>query len=250
MTDFHSSRVAAAAAAASLTLALLSSTGVAAAVAFDGIANSPTSSLACPAASGVDVNLVGQGECVDAAGNNSWSFTCPASATSGCPAQMTEPLCAAACATDDGCTGYDLRMETVNATSRVGCYVFVARAPVYPNATAPWGWVASPGLQLTEGRNVVKASGAADACCYKNSWPRPSPPGNPVPPPPPMSDLQKAIFANISALAASASAAALPQLTALIDFCAENATVGGKPFPIFGAAECPGMADITKNGIF
>ena len=249
-----------------MTLALLTLTGgVAAAAAARGgggaaaaasardnaIVRSPSSSLTCPPASGVDVKLMGQGQCLDAAGNSSWSFTCPESASSGCPAQMTEPLCAAACATDDGCTGYDLRTETVNATSsRVGCYVFVTRAPVYPDAKAPWGWVSSPGLQLAEGRNVVNASGAADACCYKNSWPRPSPLGNPVPPPPPMSDLQKAIFANVSELAAAASAAALPQLTELIDFCAENATVGGKPFPIFGATECPGMADITQNGTF
>ena len=201
-----------------------------------------TPSLACAASTTTDIYLVGQGQCVDQVGNTSSAFTCQGV---GCPTTFTADSCALACVADDGCTGFDLRTNAT--TGLVGCFIFVTAAPVYPSAAAPWPFVAVPGLQPLAGRVVAASNSAADSCCYKHAYPRPNPTTNPLQAPPPQSDVQKAVFANKTAQAAAASNAALPALTALIDFCAANATVKGVPFSIFGPTECPGMADLIAG---
>ena len=83
----------------------------------------------------------------------------------------------------------------------------------------------------------------------QKAWPRPNPANNPVTVPPKQSPFQQELFANHSKAAAAASAAAVPELTSIIEYCSEHAVDhAGRPYPMFNATNCPGMADLTNNG--
>ena len=64
-----------------------------------------------------------------------------------------------------------------------------------------------------------------------------------MPAPPQQSVIQRAAFQNRSVAAAAASAAALPKLVELVEFCTANTTPS-----IFGTSLCPGMSDVTEGG--
>lgn len=199
----------------------------------------------CEPSSTFDTSLFGAGRCTNAANLTASAFACLADP---CPALESVDACALVCLADPDCTGFELRLPvSPNATAR-SCFVMTAGAPTLQGpGPIRWPWSAVPGTQASAGRTISKVDPSLDptACCYKRAYPRPNPPDNPVPTPPAQSQTQARVFAVKAAQAHAASQAALPQLTALIDFCAANATTAtGAPVALFGAAECPGLADL------
>eukprot|EP00750_Incisomonas_marina_P021863 INCI4775.1.p1 GENE.INCI4775.1~~INCI4775.1.p1 ORF type:complete len:456 (-),score=58.05 INCI4775.1:1120-2487(-) len=208
-----------------------------------GTAAPPAPAL-CEPSTTFDTSLFGAGRCTNAANLTASAFACLAAP---CPALQSVDACALVCMADPGCTGFELRPLSPNSTVR-SCFVMTAAAPTLQGpGPVRWPWTAVTGTQASAGRTIAKADISLDptACCYKRSYPRPNPPDNPVPTPPVQSKTQAQVFALKAAQAHLASQAALPQLTALIDFCAVNATTAtGAPIVLFGAEECPGMADL------
>ena len=202
----------------------------------------------CAASPLQDFWLVGTGQCVDTAGNSTSGYVCP---TAPCPVAQDADSCGLLCELDDGCTGFELRTAAIpnTTTPALHCFLFVV-APVEDthHPTEPWPWVKVNGTQPLNGRVVVKADGNPASCCYKRAYPRPNPSANPVKMPPVQSKLQQEIFANLTAEAKEASATATPALMELIDFCAANATLSGRPYHMFNATYCPGLADLTAPG--
>jgi len=189
---------------------------------------------------GDDILLIGQGRCVDGAGQPATTYSCPAAP---CPAMDEPAACALLCDGELECTGFEMRLTT-NTSTTATCFIFVNHAPV-TGESAQWPWVRTNGTQTGSGVVVASSDAAVNSCCYKKAYPRPNPIDNPVPVPIAQSDLQKEIFANRTVEAAAASAAALPTLSALVDFCANYTTDGTH---LFDVTECPGMADVTENG--
>ena len=241
-----------------------------------------TSGVDCNETQMTDLYLFGHGSCVDQANLTVSLFGCTNLSHAQCLELADTGSCALACQADPGCTGFELRQmqlpvtpvqqlvhvqsqETVVSPSpahpvpspspahapvpapapapALACFIAVAQAPAKPRHHQTLAWKQVNGTQPDNGRVVAGTNADVDNCCYKRAYPRPNPSKNPVPTPPTQTEEQKMIFANQSALAAAASAAALPELTNLISFCAANASV-----PIFDAEHCPGMAYATANG--
>jgi hypothetical protein len=214
-----------------------------------------------------DLFLLGEGHCVNALGLTPLAFACNASASPECAAVSANAVaCAAQCALDDGCTGFELRTDPTSGAAQ--CMVFFSSVPL----TLPWvvgdegtqwanssrrtvvttasssSWSSSSSAAATS----VASPGVGDAssvCCYRRSYPRPLPVDMPILTPPQQSWRAKEVFARMAARAAEASAAVLPALETFIGYCAENATdAAGNKQNLFGVALCPGMADLTANG--
>ena len=177
---------------------------------------------ACQPLSNRDAVFLGTGRCVDAGGNTPDAFACLVPGI--CP---QGPLgdaqaCALVCRSLSTCTGYEIRVPD-NATQGTvpTCFVFAPSAPTM----GAWPWALVAGTQVAaggSGRAVAGANGAQQACCYKRPYPQASPLDNPVPTPPMQTARQVQIFSNNLARAKAASDGALPILSSLIDFCAEQ----------------------------
>jgi hypothetical protein len=217
---------------------------------YRGTNRSDSAPRACAATGIPDLYLQGAGNCINAAGLTPTYYHC--SVPTGCPATYTLAECGTVCASDDGCTGFEM-VSTAGGVEQ--CHVFITQAPLIANSTFPpivnatmrnLNWTVVAGTQSNYGRTVANVNPqGTSSCCYKNAYPRPNPSDNPVPMPPVQSPTQVATYANLSHIAAAAHTAALPALESLVAFCAANATNGGKPYNIFGAEHCPGMADLT-----
>ncbi len=179
---------------------------------------------ACVAIQDGDVLPLGTGRCVDAAGNTPSAYACLVPDV--CP---QGPLgdaqaCAIVCGSDRTCTGFEIRVPD-NATQGTvpTCFVFTKIVPT----VGGWPWLLANGTQVANngsGLTVVRANAVQESCCYKRPYPQSSPLDNPVPTPPSQTARQLQILANRSALAQAASDAALPILSDLIDFCADQFT--------------------------
>ena len=210
-----------------------------------------TLALTCdplPAATQPSIRLLGQGLCQNAESLTPVAYKCNASEPTSapdCALLGTADSCAAMCLEDDGCTGFELRLNAV--TGAADCYIFFSYLP-----TTDFQWIVGDnGTQyLNSSRlSVVSADGNANACCYKRAYPRPCPLDNPIIAPPKQSPRAQEIFARMNASAQVASDAALPALEAIIAYCSANATnSSGLPANMFSAEHCPGMADLTANG--
>ena len=140
-------------------------------------------------------------------------------------------------------------LALVAAGGGLQCHVISIEPPVF----AGYNWTVTPGTQPVDPRTVVRANATLDptSCCYKRDYPRPNPSDNPVPKPPKQSEAQKLVWGNNSLNASVASAAALPALLEMVEYCAENAVYPDKPnesYHLFNTTNCPGMADVTNNG--
>jgi len=189
-----------------------------------------------PVADYFDQSLVGQGRCVGVDGGNATVFS------ANCTSFDAPSSCGGGCAAEAACVGFELRSLADNTTT---CHIVSASAPTL-GSNESCTWAQQVGTQSGTGLSVAAASGDPDACCYKRAYPNPNPFDNPVPTPPAQSTRQQAIFANKSAAAAAASQAALPNVTALIDFCANVSLSDGSH--LFDVANCPAMAAVTANG--
>ena len=214
-----------------------------------------------------DLTFVGAGHCTNAQGLTPRAYVCNATASAECVLIDGDvDSCAIQCKMDDGCTGFEVvvpapspnarwRNVTGNTTTTTitapgggACRVFYYRPPV--DGLLPWVLLDN-GTQLINSsrRTVVQTDGVADGtCCYRRSYPRPCPLDMPIPLPPKQSNRTKEIFADRSARAEAASAAIMPALERLVEFCLLNSTSTTYPDGLFGVASCPGLADLTENG--
>ena len=216
---------------------------VAAAVLCTTETSGQTLTCAPPEAQDRDLALLGQGRCTNTAGNFPTSFAC---LSTECPDMFDVETCGLVCESFGPCTGFELRLPA-NApnTTSPECWVITATTPPVGSYVFPLVQVNGTQPATSSGVVVAATDHSPSACCYKKAYPRPNPLDNPVPIPVAQSDAQKQIFANRTALAEAASNAALPNLTALIDFCANYTTDGTH---LFDAVKCPGLADLTQNG--
>ena len=171
------------------------------------------------------------------------AFRCNSSMPTQCVnATGSVDACVAQCNVDDGCTGFEVRLDATTGAV-ADCLVFFSTLPAVP--AVPWV-VAQNGTQSANSSKITVVAvdaAAGGLCCYRRAYPRPCPLDMPIVAPPKQSARAQAIFANRSQLAQAASEAVMPQLEALVDFCVKNASSS-----LFTPAVCPGLADLTLNG--
>jgi len=204
--------------------------------------------VACPPLPTAVTNLqyLGAGHCANAQGLTTMAYSCNATYSEQCALLGDVDACAAQCLLDDGCTGFELR-SVASGTLPFQCFIMFQQVPL-PTEGIVWT-VGDNGTQLPTSSRVtaVTTDASGDTCCYRRAYPRPCPVDMATAAPPKQSARTQAIFADMSAKAAAASAAVVPALEEFIAFCAANGTTT-EPGGLFGVAACPGLADLTNNG--